>query len=254
MFSQFSQFKNVVEGFAQPRPSQAPPSRSVPGRPSSPAKPSAERHMKAKLEERLRASFTIGEVSNPSTPTASARASPAPQFVTEHPLSIDHPLSPAAIPLPNSPPPHDDHDHLNADISLTLPDPLSSASPDVSEKLDTGSDTVIEPEPVNQNSPETSPVADSPTISQVPEQKPATFEEDTGVHDATQSLITSGISCDQTNMMSNGSVVDMAQADRRQSGEVSIHTEKPQSGLSFSDSVEALQERLKLMEQQFTGQ
>jgi hypothetical protein len=249
----FSQFKNVVEGFAQPRPSQAPPSRSVPGRPSSPAKPSAERAMKAKLEDRLRASFTIGEVSNPSTPTASARASPAPQFVTEHPLSIDHPLSPAAIPLPNSPPPHDNHGRLNADISHTLPDP-SSASPDVSEKLDTGSNTVIEPEPVNQNSPETSPVADSPTISQVPEQKPATSEADTGVNDATLSIITSGISCDQANIMSNGSVVDIAQADRRQSSEVSIHTEKPPSGLSFSDGVEALQERLKLMEQQFTGQ
>src|ERR1700679_1756173 len=105
----FSQFKYVVEGLAQPRPSQVSPPRSGSGQLPSPAKPFPERPLKAKLEERLRASFTIGEVSNPSTPTASTRASPTPQFVAEHPLAIDHPLSPAAIPLPSSPPAHDDH-------------------------------------------------------------------------------------------------------------------------------------------------
>lgn len=206
--------------------------------------------MKAKLEDRLRASFTIGEVSNPSTPTASARVSPAPQFVTEHPLSHDHPLSPAAIPLPSSPPAHDDHDLLPAVAPLTLPGPLSSMSPDVSEKLDAGSDTVVDLEPDNQHSPQTSP-PESPTISQVPEQKPTASEEGTGVNDATQSIIPSGISCDQANIISNGPVTEMAQA---QSGEVAIHTEKPQSEHSFSDGVEAHQEQLKLMEQQFTGQ
>jgi len=247
----FSQFKNVVEGLAQPRPSHT-PSRSVPGRPSSPAKPSAERLMKAKLEERLRASFTIGEVSNSSTPTASARVSPAPQFVTEHPLSLDHPLSPAAIPLPSSPPAHDDHGLLHADAPPTLPGPLSSMSPDVSEKLDTGSNTAVDSEPDNQYSPQTSP-PDSPTIPQVPERKPAPSEEGTGVDGASQLIVTSGISCDQANSISNGPVAEIAQADRRQSGEVPIHAEAPQSELP-SDGVEALQERLKLMEQQFAGQ
>jgi len=209
--------------------------------------------MKAKLEDRLRASFTIGDVSNPSTPTPSARASPAPQFVAEHPLSHDHPLSPAAIPLPSSPPAHDDHGLLPAGASLTLPGPLSSISPDVPEKLDAGSNTAVDSEPGNQSSPQTSP-PDSPTISQIPEQKPAASEEGTGVNDATQSVVTSGISCDQANIISNGSVAEIAQADRRQSGEVSIHTEKPQSEDSLSDRVEAVQERLKSMEQQFTGQ
>jgi hypothetical protein len=211
--------------------------------------------MKAKLEDRLRASFTIGEVSNPSTPTASARASPAPpsQFVTEHPLSLDHPLSPAAIPLPSSPPAHDGHGHHPTDASLTLPGPLSSMSPDVSENLDAGSNTVVDSAPDNQYSPQTSP-PDSPTIPQVPEQKPAASEEGTGANDGTVSIVTSGISCDQASIISNGSVAEIAQADRPQSGEVPIHTEKPQSELSSSGGVEALQGRLKLMEDQFAGQ
>jgi hypothetical protein len=247
----FSQFRNVVEGLAQPRPSHS-TSRSVSGPPSSPAKPATER-MKSKLEDRLRASFTIGEVSNPSTPTASARASPAPQVVTEHPLSHDHPLSPAAIPLPNSPPAHDDDGLLPPVASLTLPGPLSSMSPGVSENHDAASSIVVDSEPDNQYSPQTSP-PDSPTISQVPEQKPSVSEEGTGVNDATQSIVTSGISCDQPNIISNGSVAEIAQADRRQSDEVPIHTEKPQSEHSSSDDVEALREQLELMEQQFAGQ
>jgi hypothetical protein len=108
-------------------------------------------------------------------------------------------------------------------------------------------------EPDNQISPQTSP-PHSPTISQVPEQKPAASEDGTGVNDATQSIVTSDISCDQANIISNGSVPEIAQVDRRQSGEVPIHTEKPQSELSSSDGIEALQERLKLMEEQFAGQ
>ena len=246
----FSQFRNVVEGLAQPRPSHTPPSRSVPGKPSSPVKPSAERLVKSKLEDRLRASFTIGEMSNTSTPTPSARASPAPQFVAEHPLSLDHPLSPAAIPLPSSPPAHDDHGFLPAGVSLTLPSPLSSMSPD---ELDAGSGTVVDLEPDNQHSSQTSP-PDSQTISQVSEQEPAASEEGTGVNDATQPIVTSGISCDQANIISNGSVTEIAQADRRQSDEVSIHTEKPQPELFLSGGVGALQGRLELMEQQFAGQ
>ena len=244
----FSQFRHVVEGLAQPRPLQASPPRS-----GSNQLPSAKPLLKAKLEDRLRASFTIGEVSNPSTPTASTRASPAPQFVAEHPLAIDHPLSPAAIPLPNSPPPNDDRGFPPIDTSLTLPDPLSSMSPGASDKTsaDAGSNDVIEPEPVNQESPQSSPLVDSPIISQVSEQKPAASEESTGAYDATQSIIASdsSTSCDQASIMSNASVVEIPQP-----AEIPVPTEEAQSGPSFPDGVEALQERLKLMEQQFAGQ
>jgi len=125
----------------------------------------------------------------------------------------------------------------------------------LSEEPDTASNTVTEPEAVNQHSPspQTSPPT-SPTISQVPEQKLAASEEGTGVNDAEQSIVTTDISFDQASIISNGSVAEIAQADRRQSGENPIHTDKPQSELSFSDGIETLQERLKLMEQQFAGQ
>ena len=250
----FPQFRNVVEGLAQPRPSNSPPSRSVPGRPSSPAKPSAERLMKAKLEDRLRASFTIGEVSNPSTPTASARASPAPQFVTEHPLSLDHPLSPAAIPLPSSPPAHDGHGLHPTDAPLALPGPLPSTSPDVSENLDAESNTVVDSAPDNHNILPKHPPRPPRRYHKYQNRSRRHPKRGTGVNDATQSIVTSGVSCDQASIISNGSVAEIAQADQRPSSEVPIHTEKPHSELSSSDGVEALQERLKLMEEQFAGQ
>jgi hypothetical protein len=123
-------------------------------------------------------------------------------------------------------------------------------SPEVSEKLtlaDTGSNILIEPEPVDQHSTPPSPLADSP-ISQVPEQEPAASEEGTGVYDATQSTT---VSCDQANVLPN---VEIAPADRRQSAEVPVPTEGSQPGLPLSDGVEALQERLESMEQQFAGQ
>jgi len=243
----FSQFKNVVEGLAQPRLPQASPRRSASLEHPSPAKSVAERPLKAKLEERLRASFTIGEVSSPSTPSASARVSPAPQFVAEHPLSIDHPLSPAAIPLPNSPPPNgvdSDSEPLPLDASLTLPDPLSAVE----------SNSVTGPEPINQNSPSKSLSEDSPITSQVPEPSPVASEEATGVYDTTQSTLTPGISHDQDYEMLNASVVETTHADQHESGEVPLPTEESQSGHSASTDVESLQEQLKLMEQRFAGQ
>src|SRR5579863_8759112 len=137
----FSQFKNVVEGLAQPRLPQASPRRLDSVERASSPKPLAERPAKARLEDRLRASvsITIGKVSNSRTPTASSRVSPAPQFVAEDPLSIDHPLSPATIPLPTSPPPngpgsYPDPDPLPLDASLSLPGPLSTASLDAPDK------------------------------------------------------------------------------------------------------------------------
>jgi hypothetical protein len=243
----FSQFKNVVEGLAQPRVPQASPRRSASLEHPSPVKSVAERPLKAKLEERLRASFTVGEVSSPSTPSASTRVSPAPQFVAEHPLSIDHPLSPAAIPLPNSPPPNgvdSDFEPLPLDASLTLPDPLSAVE----------SNPVTGPEPINQYSPSKSLSEDSPITSQVPEPSPAASEEATGVYDTTQSTLTPGISHDQDNEMLNASVVETTHADQPESGEVPLPTEESQFGHSASTDVESLQERLKLMEQRFAGQ
>jgi hypothetical protein len=259
----FSQFRNVVEGLAQPRLPQASPRRSGSVERASPPKPLAERHAnaKTKLEDRLRASFTIGEVSNPSTPAGSSRVSPAPQFVAEHPLSIDHPLSPAAIPLPTSPPPNgldSDFDPLPLDASLSLPDPLSPTSPDAPGKSvpsDPGSNSVVELEPPNHSSPPESPSADSPVKSPVPEQSLVASEDDTGVYDATQSTSTPKVSYNENNEGSNVSVVETTHADQYKSGEISMLTEQSQSetGHSVSADVESLQEQLS-MEQRFAGQ
>ena len=240
----FSQFRNVVEGLAQPRLPHTSPRRSGSVERASSL---AERPQKSRLEERLRASFTIGDVSNPSTPPASSRVSPAPQFVAEHPLSVDHPLSPAAIPLPNSPPPngrYSDHVVLPLDLSLTLPDTLPT----------TGSSSTIEPEPINQQSPLESPLTDPPIASQVSEQSPAASDEDTGGRDTTQSILTPEVSHDQDDKSSDASIVEITHEDQHESGEDPMSSEESQSGHSASADVESLQERLKLMEQRFSGQ
>lgn len=238
----FSQFRNVVEGLAQPRLQQAPPRRSGSlDRASS----LAERPQKSRLEERLRASFTIGDVSNPSTPPASSRVSPAPQFVAEHPLSFDHPLSPAAIPLPNSPPPNSrDSDH-DVYPSLTLPDPLPTAG---------SSSVIVEPKPINQHPPSESPPTDPPIISPAPEQSPAASEEDTEEQDTTESIPSSEISHDQDDELSDASVLETPHEDQHESSEVPMLAEGSQSAHSASADVESLQEQPKMMEQQFAGQ
>ncbi|PIL31602.1 hypothetical protein GSI_06304 [Ganoderma sinense ZZ0214-1] len=87
---------------------------------SSPApSPKPRTAGRSTLEDRLRAKFAIGDASNSSTPTASARTSPSPVPTAEHPLAIfpsvsqdqdapvvkgpPNPLSPTSTPLPDSP-------------------------------------------------------------------------------------------------------------------------------------------------------
>jgi hypothetical protein len=235
----FSQFRNAVEGLAQPRVSQNSP---PPTRPSS--RPLTERPLKAKLEDRLRATFTIGDESNPSTPTASSRVSPAPQFVS------DHPLSPTSIPLPISPPPNDhDHDH-SLDTSLPPPHPLSTILPD-------GSDNSVSAEPdstvdiglelVNQHFLQNSPAADIPISPQVLDLRSAASEEGAEVNDAVPQTVISEAPRDSVD------TVPAVETERHESDVGSIPAEESQSEHS-STNVEALQERLRVMEQRFVGE
>ncbi|KAI0307801.1 hypothetical protein B0F90DRAFT_1813194 [Multifurca ochricompacta] len=251
----FSQFRNVVEGLAQPRLSQGSPHRSASlerSQPSSPAKPLTDRPFKAKLEDRLRASFTIGEESNPSTPTASSRVSPVPQLVN------DHPLSPTAIPLPSSPPPNaHDYDLPPLNASHSPSDPTSAPSPEISGEesipMDPGSSMAPEPEQLDHYPPQILPLVDTPVVTQVSEQKPAVSEGDIEVFDNPQSVITSAPSRVPTDVIPNAeSVVDLAQTDGHEPDIASIPVEELLSRHSDSTNVEALQERLKLMEQRFT--
>src|SRR6266702_1683042 len=261
----FSQFRNVVEGFAQPRlPPGAPRHENTnpAGQSQPPAKPLTERSspFKAKLEDRLRASFTIGDVSNPSTPSASSRVSPAPQY--EHPLSpdIDHPLSPISIPLPVSPPPHDhdrDYDHsrdhdLPLDASHSPSDPLSPPllnAPDKSDPLDPGTGAASASDSSNQYSS-----SDAPVIPQPSEKEPTVSEEGIEMDDTTESIGTTDLSHSPVDTVSDAqSVAESTQTDSHEPESVSENGNSSEPDHPASANVEALQEQLKLMEQRFVG-
>ncbi|KAF7306991.1 Mediator of RNA polymerase II transcription subunit 5 [Mycena indigotica] len=140
-------FSTFVQNIAHPRPS----SDSNPARPTSPAKhlqqhrpASPSPHKRTTLEDRLRASFTIGDASSSEpTPVASTRASPSPpkdaiteeQPTTPQPTTV-LPLSPSSTPLPDSPvaspiqlepPPN----ALPLEIPNDDPDPVADALPDI---------------------------------------------------------------------------------------------------------------------------
>ncbi|KAG2120985.1 uncharacterized protein F5147DRAFT_562956 [Suillus discolor] len=82
------------------------------------------------LEERLRASFSVGDASNTTSPAISSRASPVSNTV----VVTQHPLSPTSIPLPASPallptasPPPQVFDTHPSDLPAD-PSPLSLAA------------------------------------------------------------------------------------------------------------------------------
>ncbi|TFY70356.1 hypothetical protein EVG20_g2639 [Dentipellis fragilis] len=99
----------------------------VAGSTSNPAShspsPSIERAStpKLRLEDRLRASFAIGDTSGTPTPNLSSRSSPVP--VTEHPLS------PSAVPLPQSPPLSDAAESFSPLSPIADPPPRPSTPP-----------------------------------------------------------------------------------------------------------------------------
>ena len=254
----FSQFRNVVEGLAQPRlPPGAPRhENTTPAAASlersqspSPAKPLTERQpLKAKLEDRLRASFTIGDVSNPSTPSASSRVSPAPQY--EHPLSPDidhplsHPLSPTSIPLPVSPPPHDRNLPFDALFSSdpSSPPPLLIAS-HKPVPMDHGTSATTTSDSSNQHS-----LSDAPVIPQPSEKE---SEEGIEMDDTTESIDTTDLSRSPVDTVSDAQSV--TGSTRAEPELVSENGNSSEPDHLASTDVEALQEQLQLMEQRFAG-
>lgn len=130
----------------------------VPQRPDSPGHTPrrASRDAHLSLEDRLRASFTIGEASTGTTPDASSRTSPAPA------PTDDHPLSPSAIPLPQSPPPPESTPDAVHPLASSLP-PIPESVPVIEEPA-VASPAVetleVQVEPVPQE-PEPIPEADS---------------------------------------------------------------------------------------------
>lgn len=206
------------------RKSFAPPRSASPG--TSPRSPSSgvarDPLQKSSLEERLRATFTIGDVSNGPTPDVSARASPAPRAPT-----IEHPLSPSSTPLPDSPslPPVLEESPLDRPESPEVaPQPLippltptESESPKPESPAKDDSDIMAEEhipeEPVPQD-----PLPAEPTAKSIPD--PAAEPSVEGEPVAEESI-------------AGGPIVEEPFA----SGE--------------DVDIDALQERLKLVEQRF---
>lgn len=106
---------------------------------------------------------------------------------------------------------------------------------------------------VDQQSPQKSPVADTPMLPQVLEKKPVDSNEGAEVYDATYPITIPESSRDST-IPNADSVVGTPQTDRHESDVDSIPVEESQSENSSSTNVEVLQERLKVMEQRFAGQ
>ncbi|KAF8216144.1 hypothetical protein K438DRAFT_1926517 [Mycena galopus ATCC 62051] len=148
-----SALSNLRKSLASQRP--ASPSQT---QKSSPA----PRAHKMSLEDRLKAAtFTIGEVSGETTPTVSSRVSPAPtpvtppvdkalspvdtttpsklDLTTELTTVTEHPLSPSTMPLPES--------RVSSPIELQEPAPILVALPPP-EPVPTPSEPVPHPAPV----------------------------------------------------------------------------------------------------------
>lgn len=216
----FSQFRQAVEGFAQPQPRRSQDlngddSRFTSGLPdaqsarqsqstnqladaalnnlrrsfasqrsgsplsrsSSPVSSSVSKSnstpdpglRKFTLEERLRASFSVGDASNPTSPAISSRGSPASNAV----VVTQHPLSPTSTPLPASPvilpaaaSPPQVFDTQPSDL-LSDPPPFSLAAnhlQDGSEEGPHATSTAEVPQALNQVplplSPEKAPAAE----------------------------------------------------------------------------------------------
>ncbi|TFY83598.1 hypothetical protein EWM64_g422 [Hericium alpestre] len=195
----FSQFRHVVEGLAQPQPRSSQDASPTSDHPGSPARsPSLDAHSlreslsstsllkslvsqrpaspspsngsndhqrssstsrpKGRLEDRLRASFAIGDASNGNSPSASTRVSPSPVSVTEHPLS------PSAVPLPQSPPPQGIPEPISLSLSLSPPPhplsppevPLITQSPPTPEATGEGAEQTLDTNTFLNTSPSAS--------------------------------------------------------------------------------------------------
>lgn len=297
----FSQFRQAVEGFAQPQPRRSqdfntsgesiedhrlasgshdarrtyapqrpasPLSRSSSPGPSSISKSNSALDpglRKFTLEERLRASFTVGEASNTTTPAISSRASSVSNAV---PVT-QHPLSPTSVPLPGSP-------ALSAAASpLQVSDMQGSSPPQ--EDPPAFSLAINHPQDSNDE------VSHTPSSSEVPKAPtdiplPLSPQEELAPDDFDGLVIPISASTGTDikfqlpdNPPADGDAVRVSGV-RRDSGDVSGEADPsnsvnvdasdghgrrdtpPVSSLKCSEiDVEALQERLRLVEQRFSG-
>ncbi|THH20641.1 hypothetical protein EW146_g766 [Bondarzewia mesenterica] len=310
----FSQFRNVVEGLAQQplhrrssqdasHPDSLSRSASLDShladstisnfrkslasqRPGSPGPGNGHasvhsvdgRSSKRRLEDRLRASFAIGEASNANSPSVSSHTSPSPV------PAIDHPLSPPSIPLPNSPdtPNAKSNDPPSPILLSPTPPPLSIepinldiALPAIQAALLTSKNSAarVESLPVERHSEADIPLPQSP-VDAVPPTIPE--ESDDSRLDNIESSSTKGLVA-ALEEKSEEVVEPAMTAEASEQGkltdeekglttEQAVNDEVENSGAaepdeeiemkaahnSGSSDIETLRERLKLVEQRFS--
>lgn len=224
---------NLRKSLAAQRVANSPQRRSTsPGPSSLPKHATDVGARKSRLEERLRATFTIGDSPGSTTPNPSSRASPAPD------ASIaQHPLSPESIPLPGSP---------TQPVVRVPQSPISLPKENNVPVDDLGSSS---PQP--QNSIDPPSAQDGTDVGAAVSSEPT--PEPTGHDTLTQP---GDIIASHPGLPSNEEIetvdIQPAISSVPNNGETAFAPASV-SVKSCDTDVEALQERLKLVEQRFAG-
>ncbi|KIK93656.1 hypothetical protein PAXRUDRAFT_828758 [Paxillus rubicundulus Ve08.2h10] len=225
------------------------PRSGSPGPSSLPKGNSDSGLRKTTLEERLRASFVVGDASGGTTPNPSTRASPTPPA----PIA-QHPLSPTSTPLPESPniptatiPSHPETPPAIS-VSSKYTDPLLVAEEPsaVPESPNLEAET---PSTNSQDSASLDPVTD---ISQ---QEDANAEGDVMSSEVIPSSLPSGEIrqvMDEELQPKAQKEIDTPETERPSEENVPVSSEPPTQNRPSNVDVDVLQGRLKLVEQRFT--
>ena len=219
---------------ANPRPRSASPGPS-----SSTTKSTTDSGLrKTTLEERLRASFVASESSGGSTPNPSTSASP-----TLHPVPVgQHPLSPA--PVPDSP-----------SLAVGTTPPALDTPVGDSVQAEECKDTLApsqEPDEAAEPPSVTPPTGPQDTASSTVGSTDSIHRDSTANPCVGETLTPQATNTEMQQYTSE--VVDALTARADPPGEESVRVEtEPTITDGPTDDVEALQERLKLMEQRFAG-
>ncbi|KIJ68369.1 hypothetical protein HYDPIDRAFT_165234 [Hydnomerulius pinastri MD-312] len=253
---------------APPRSGSPQPRAASPGPQSLPKGNSDNGLRKTTLEERLRASFAVGDASGGSTPTPSARASPSPHSV---PVT-QHPLSPTSTPLPESPslPPlaviSPPATPLSTSFQLEGAGPLAPPpqAPGVPRELGVTPELNAAPELPELNpsvsssdsqnstsSDQVSPGSPNESAVEPPEVAPPSPRAEDSQHvvdgDPRAEAQTAGVAPSVSTPDASAPVPETEQP----SESVAVAPEPSMPTKSGDADVEALQERLKLVEQRF---
>jgi hypothetical protein len=237
-----------------PGPSSSRLPRSASPSPSVLRNAETTKGRKMNLEERLRAKFVIGEASNSTTPDASKSTSPTPDPMSTPEAVPGRVVSPASIPLPESPlvtaavlaegpsdslelsSPYDAHQHIPSPLSETdsmtvSPTPLSPAA--IPPPL---------PEAVEEE-PSADPEERIPSDKDENNTLETTHDSENPPADSTSPVP------EALSPQNPSSTEDAASPDSRDQFSLSA----PETLESPVPPVESLQKRLKLVEQRFAG-